>query len=69
MPAGLRSGCRVTWALLASLLASTLAVAQTPPKTAAKKAPPKRMNELTLAELRPGRDRVAKAKTKFGSKD
>src|SRR5260370_21320463 len=36
----------------------------TPKATAAKKA-----NELTLAGLRPGRDSVTKAKTKFGTKN
>lgn len=36
----------------------------TPKATAAKKA-----NELTLAGLRPGRDSVSKAKTKFGTKN
>jgi hypothetical protein len=69
LPIGLRSGCPVRRALLASLLTSTLAIAQTPPRPTAKKAITHRANELTLAELRPGRDRVAKAKTKYGSKD
>jgi hypothetical protein len=34
-----------------------------------KKSAGRRANELTLAGLRPGRDGIAKAKTKFGTKD
>ena len=68
MPAGLRSGRLVRSLLFASLLTSALATAQTPSTPTAKKAA-HRANELTLAELRPGRDRVAKAKSKYGSKD
>ena len=56
-------------ALFVLCLASTFASAQLPKKPAVKKSPTHRSNELTLAELRPGRDRVAEAKTKFGSKD
>jgi hypothetical protein len=56
MPVGLRSGRPVRMALLASLLTSTLTIAQTPPKKAAHRA-----NELTLAGLRPGRDRLSRA--------
>ena len=61
MPAGLRSGRPVRSLLLASLLASTLAIAQTPPRPTAKKVPAKRVNELTLAGLRPGKDNAARA--------
>jgi len=61
MPTGLRSGRSVRRALLASLLTSTLAIAQTPPRPTAKKVPAKRVNELTLAGLRPGRDGTTKA--------
>jgi len=61
MSAGLRSGRPVRSLLLASLLASTLAIAQTPPRPTAKKVPAKRVNELTLAGLRPGRDGATKA--------
>ncbi|MGB2676907.1 MAG: hypothetical protein WAN12_07485 [Candidatus Acidiferrum sp.] len=42
--------------LLAVLLTSTLVIAQTPPKKATHRA-----NELTLAGLRPGRDRLSRA--------
>lgn len=64
MPVGLRSGRPVRRVLLAALLTSTLAIAQTTPKLRAKK-PTHRKNELTLAELRPGRDRVASAIAKY----
>ncbi len=60
MPAGLRSGRPVRRVLLAALLTSTLAIAQTTPKLQAKK-PTHRKNELTLAGLRPGRDSANKA--------
>ncbi|HKM84290.1 MAG TPA: hypothetical protein VJY15_25435 [Candidatus Acidoferrum sp.] len=46
---------------MASLLTSTLAIAQTPPKPTAKKTTTHRANELTLAGLRPGRDRLDRA--------
>src|SRR5208337_43141 len=61
MPAGLRSGHPVRRVPLAALLTSTLAIAQTPPKSTAQKATTHRANELTLAGLRPGRDAAAKA--------
>src|SRR5271157_6245732 len=61
MPAGLRRGRPARRALLASLLTSTLAIAQTPPKPTAKKTTTHRANELTLAGLRPGRDRLDRA--------
>jgi len=61
MPAGLRSARPIRRFLLASLLASTLAIAQTPPKPTAKEAIAHRANELTLAGLRPGQDSVARA--------
>lgn len=61
MSADLRSGHPVRRALLASLLASTLAIAQTPPRPTAKKATTHRADELTLAGLRPGRDGTTKA--------
>jgi hypothetical protein len=68
-------GERAFWALcLLAMIASAPTVARpfrgaarqkpTPKTTGAKKA-----NELTLAGLRPGRDTVAKAKTKFGTKN
>ncbi len=57
MPTGLRSGRLVRGALLAS----TLAIAQTPPKPTAKEAIAHRANELTLAGLRPGQDSLARA--------
>lgn len=56
MPAGLRSGRPVRRVLLAALLTSTLAIAQTPPKKAAHRA-----NELRLCGLRPGKDNAANA--------
>jgi hypothetical protein len=46
--------------LLALLLTSTLAIAQTPSKPTAKKAA-HRANELTLAGLRPGKDSLSRA--------
>ena len=48
-------------ALLAVVLVTAVAPAQTVPKLAAKKAVAHRANELTLAGLRPGRDSVAQA--------
>lgn len=50
------------------LCACAIASAQIP-KSAPKNAGPQRANELTLAGLRPGRDTVAKARAKFGTKD
>ena len=50
------------------LCACAIASAQAP-KSTPKKAGPQRANELTLAGLRPGRDTVAKARAKFGTKD
>jgi len=54
-------------ALLASLLASSLAIAQTPPEPTAKKMPAKRLNEWTLAGLRPGRDLRNRATQLYGA--
>jgi hypothetical protein len=65
MPAGLRSGRPVRSLLLASLMTSALATAQTPPKPTAREVPATRVNELTLAGLRPARDRVASAIAKY----
>ncbi len=62
MPTGLRSGRLVRGALLASLLASTLAIAQMPQKKAGPKDVfARRANELTLAGLRPGQDTLSRA--------
>jgi hypothetical protein len=47
-------------ALMASILISVVASAQTP-KPSVKKAAAQRANELTLAGLRPGRDALARA--------
>lgn len=66
----LRSAASGEWAslVLGLFLCCGPASAQSP-KPAPQKAPPPRSNELTLAGLRPGRDSVAMAKAKFGTKD
>lgn len=62
MPVGLRSGRSLRRALLASLLTSTLAIAQTPQRKAGPKDVfARRPNELTLAGLRPGKDSLSRA--------
>lgn len=63
--AGSCSGRFLKRVLFVLCLASTFSGAQTPQKSAAKKAPTHRANELTLAGLRPGRDRVASATAKY----
>ncbi len=61
MPVGLSSGRILRRCLLTLALVPTLAGAQSTTKPPAKKASAHRANELTLAELRPGRDTLEKA--------
>jgi hypothetical protein len=53
---------RALWGLL---LISTLATAQTPRALTPKRVAAQRVNELTLAGLRPGRDAVKRAKQQY----
>ena len=64
----MRSWARARAAVLA-FCALALASGAWAQKIQAQKAAAKRSNELTLAGLRPGVDRVARAKAKFGIKD
>ncbi len=65
VPTGYCSGRFLKRALFALLLISAVAAAQSP-ETPQKKVAAKRMNELTLAGLRPGRDTMHRAKKQYG---
>jgi hypothetical protein len=59
----------LTRALLSFLITGAITAAQSSKPAPEKASVPRRANELTLAGLRPGRDGVIKAKSKFGTKD